>query len=109
MTFVKFGEMEGQKMHPEMRVIKLSMENELKMEDFFEAMDALNDATKEYSQKLSVELEVSVKTADQIQYIRSRSRWSQELEDRIITASKAGFEIDCLSGEEEEQLTELGF
>lgn len=54
-------------------------------------------------------LGVSAEVADQIYYLRTRSRWTQALEDRIVKAAKADVFIRTTSGEEEEFLTQAGF
>lgn len=103
-------------MHPEMDAvcIRISPEDQQdskKMSEIQKVMDAMCDATIEYEHKLMQELGIDEYTAQNITYLRGRSRWSQELEDRVIKASKAGHsqKIPCLSGEEEEYLEAHGF
>ena len=70
-------------------------------------MDAVNDflaeqqdAMVEYIKKLSKELGVSEETANMVAYLRSRSRWSEELEKKVIEAGEKGeiTMLDILNG-----------
>jgi SOS response regulatory protein OraA/RecX len=57
------------------------------MNDLFDAMqDAFVAETKETAE----ELEVDDAFASAIVYLRSRSRWTQELEDKLIQMCKNG-------------------
>jgi len=62
-----------------------------------EAMDALNDFMDEWQDAMvkyileeAKRLGVSDKCAGDIIYLRTRSRWTQELEDELIRMDKAG-------------------
>jgi hypothetical protein len=99
-------------MHPNYRtfVAEMPVNDEEKMREFQEAMDVYHDEVNKHIEKLAKELGVSDMQAGDIFYLRSRSRWSQELENRIIAAHKATKKnIVCTSGEEETTLQELGF
>jgi len=89
---------------------EIPLEDEKKMQEFQEMMDQLTQETVIYERKLAEELGVPVAQVGNIVYLRTRSRWSQELEDRLVKAYKSGAtDISVLSGEEEEDLQRLGF
>jgi hypothetical protein len=90
--------------------IQIPVNDSEKMKQFQEFMDVVHDETNNYIQNLAKELGVSDMQAGDIWYLRSRSRWTQKLENRIVAAHKAtGKSIVCTSGEEEETLQQLGF
>ncbi|SRR5229473_5135347 len=99
-------------MHKDMRVVRIelpSIDSEEQMEAFTQTMDILQQETYRYAQKIGKELHVSDRVALEIVYLRGRSRWSQELEERIVRAyTEKEVVIVCTSGEEELQLQELG-
>lgn len=88
-------------------VLQIPYDDEEKMEEFQKIMDEYHDEMERYTKEVAKEL--GIEDANQIVYLRSRSRWSQELEDRIIKAEKNGHSIITLAGEEEEQLKKLGY
>ena len=100
-------------MHPETKVFALDIpvNDPEKMEEFNKVMVKYQDAVVEHVTKLAKELGVREGTAQNIWYLRSRSRWSQNLEDRIIKADQAGISINPMHPEltEEEQLKKAGF
>jgi len=98
--------------HPNYRsfCVELSPEmNEKQQNEFQEFMNDLHDALAEHVEEVAKGLEISTENAGQIIYLRGRSRWTQELEDRIVVAMKAGHSIICTMGEEGKQLEDLGF
>jgi len=98
--------------HPEMKsfVAEIPLNDPEKMALLQQMMNEYHDHMNEYAKSISQELGVSEGQADQILYLRGRSRWSQELEDRIIKAHKeSGKVVITLAGEEEENLQELGY
>lgn len=96
--------------HPHHQVysVEVPVNDPEKMEKFQELMDQANQATDDYIGELSAELGIDYPTAMNVWYLRGRSRWTKELEDRIIAAGKAGHDI-IVNGDEEEKLKELGF
>lgn len=61
-----------------------------------EAMNAVQDAQVDYIRSLAVELRVAEQTAMDIWYLRSRSRWTKELEQKLIDADHAGNPINSI-------------
>jgi len=53
-------------------------------------MDALADQWDKNSEKLAKELGVSLSCATNIQYLRTRSRWTPKLEQKLIDIDKNG-------------------
>lgn len=98
-------------MHPNYQnfVVRMPVENKEEMDEFQQVMNAYHDVLNRHHADIAEELGISDHDAMQIVYLRSRSRWSQELEDRLIKAYKAGHSVICTSGEEAERLEELGF
>jgi hypothetical protein len=67
-----------------------------------EAMDLWQDSMDEEQRQIAQDLGVSEETASSIQYLRTRSRWTQEKENELIARDKAGNPMDpdlVLSGE----------
>lgn len=97
--------------HPESKsfVVEIPVNDPEKMEAFQEAMNAYQDELVKYISDLAKKLGVSEMTAQNIWYLRGRSRWRQETEDRLICADQAGVVINTLSGEEQEELEKAGF
>lgn len=60
------------------------------MEAFQKIMDEINDATCKYIQNLAKELNVSEGCAADVWYLRTRSRWTHELEAELIRLHRAG-------------------
>lgn len=58
------------------------------MEALNEVMSQHQDEICNYIVKLSQELNVSNKYASAIWYLRTRSRWTQELEDKLVQMCK---------------------
>lgn len=59
------------------------------MEVFQDFMNAQSDAYFDECDQIAKDLGVSHKYANAICYLRTRSRWTQELEDRLIEMCKA--------------------
>lgn len=53
-------------------------------------MNSVQDETAKYITKLSEELQVSEACAWDVWYLRSRSRWTQNLENELIQLHKDG-------------------
>lgn len=98
-------------MHPEYDVYmgKIPIDNPEDMEQFQQRVDKIAESLNLHITHVAKKLGVSHTTASNIVYLRGRSRWTQELEDRIVNASKAGHEINLPVGDEEEELAALGF
>jgi len=82
--------------------IEIPLEDEEKMEKFQEVMDDVVNETNFYIENLATTLGVNERVAADIWYLRTRARWTQELENQIIAAAKAGCPIDSgsiLNGE----------
>ena len=70
------------------------------MEKFQQVMDTLADASNEHAAKEAAQLNISSHDMESIQYLRTRSRWTQEKEDHLIRLAKAGEKLpNVLSGE----------
>lgn len=64
------------------------------------ALQAIGGLPETEAEKFAKKLGVSVECASDVIYLRSRSRWTQELEDKLIQAHKNGesvnvFEFGC--------------
>ena len=81
------------------------------MESFHKAMDEYQDEMIKYQESLGKELGIDGFYAGDIIYLRSRSRWNQELENRLIAYYKTNPKESCpmMDGEENEWLSERGF
>lgn len=79
-------------MHPKLTpfVAEIPFNDPDKMALFQDAMDALHEATKKYIRKLALELEVGEECASDVWYLRTRSRWSEELEAKLIQLHRDG-------------------
>lgn len=55
-----------------------------------ELMKLVQDETTKYIQDLAVELKISKACAMDVYYLRTRSRWTQELEDQLIDLHAKG-------------------
>ncbi len=89
--------------------VEIPVGDEEKMQEFQAAMDALQDDIERYIRGIATELGLEHGAACDIYYLRTRSRWTQDLEDRCVRAMKAGHSLPVLSGEESEELERLGF
>ena len=64
--------------------------DEQQMAQFQQLMAELHEAYDQESQSIAKQLVVSLGCALDVQYLRSRSRWTQELEDRLIQLHREG-------------------
>ena len=64
------------------------VEEEGKLAEFNQFMDTLQDAYVVEAQGIQKQFGVSDSCALNIQYLRSRSRWTQELENELIRMDK---------------------
>lgn len=90
-------------MHPDYKVQVLELSGDATQEEkdaFNKAMDAQQEAMFDDQKNISNMLKVSLHTAGLIQYLRSRSRWTQEKEDELVRLDQAGEELpNVLAGE----------
>ena len=99
-------------MHPELTsfVAEMPTNDEKAMDAFQEMINKVAEETNKYAENLAKELGVSDWCAMDITYLRGWPHWTQELENRLIAADKAGKPCPkVLSGEESEWLDENGF
>lgn len=66
------------------------LQNREKMDAFSEMMAKVQDETVAYIKQLAVELNASEECAMDVFYLRTRSRWTQELENELIQLHKSG-------------------
>lgn len=67
---------------------------------FNKLMDAWQEAMLEEQKNIAQNLNVTLYAAGLIQYLRSRSRWTQEKEDELVRLDQAGEELpNVLAGE----------
>ena len=66
------------------------LQNEELMKDFQDAMDSYHKEMVDHIIKIAEELGVSTGCAADVVYLRTRSRWTQELENELIRRSKEG-------------------
>lgn len=74
-------------------VISLSgddLKDQKKMNDLQQSMDAYFDAVEAGIKELAKELEISEDCAHDVYYLRTRSRWTQELENKLIDLHSKG-------------------
>jgi hypothetical protein len=70
--------------------VQIPVDDTQKMEQFQEMMDKIYDETYRYITDLADKLNVSEACASDIVYLRSRSRWTPELEQLLIQLHKEG-------------------
>lgn len=71
-------------------VIEMENPTELDLNNLTELMNRIQDETVEYISKLSDELNISENCAADVHYFRTRLRWTQELEDKLIELHRVG-------------------
>jgi len=60
------------------------------LEHFNKVMQEVHDAIEKDIQQISSEFGISYEAACHVQYLRSRTRWTQEKEDYLIQLDKEG-------------------
>lgn len=70
--------------------IEIPINDEQGMKDFQEIMDSLAEETNQYIINLSKELNISMRCASDVWYLRTRSRWSEENEKELIRLHSVG-------------------
>lgn len=60
------------------------------MNEFQKMMDKIHDATTKYIKNLMVELNISQACAFDVWYLRTRSRWTEQLEIELIELHRNG-------------------
>jgi hypothetical protein len=91
-------------MHPDLRTfsVNIPVDDTDAMKDFQAAMDEVADAWNREVEKFAAENNVTWKCASDVMYLRTRSRWTQELEDRLMQLYKDGKEVNIFEWPEEE-------
>jgi hypothetical protein len=88
--------------------VEIPLNDKEKMQEFQELMNELAEKTNNCIEDLAKELEIPIGLAGDIWYLRTRSRWSENLEKAFIKASLEGHQI-IPNGDEVEKLIELGY
>lgn len=71
-------------------VMNVPLDDSDAMDEFQQFMDGYHDCMLKYIDGVAKQLNVSSSCANDIVYLRSRSRWTQELEDELIKLHKEG-------------------
>ena len=66
------------------------LKDEAKMAAFQDLMDAHADSMVQYIRDVADELDITDECAADVVYLRSRSRWTQALEDELIRLHDVG-------------------
>ena len=69
--------------------VQIPVNDSKAMDEFQKIMDKIHDETVDHIQKLADKLGVSWEWASDIWYLRTRSRWTQELEGKLIQMAKS--------------------
>jgi len=79
-------------MHRDLKIVstEIPVNDADKMAAFQQAMDSLAEQTDKYIQKLAKKLNISRDCAQDVWYLRTRSRWTQDLEKELIRLHRAG-------------------
>jgi len=88
--------------------LEIPVHDERKMKEFQSAMNEVHRRTNDYIVDLARELNISEGLAMDVWYIRTRSRWTQELEAAFIKAAQDGHKI-IPNGDEVDTLKKLGY
>ncbi len=78
--------------HPDQQVYSIDLTN-MNEEQWDEFQDIMNQVQDEYINevgKLALELNCTIECANDVMYLRGRSRWTQEHEDKLIQLHKEG-------------------
>lgn len=78
------------------------------MDALHKAMEAYQDAVNKHIYELAKKLGVDNEQARDIWYLRGRSRWTPELEVRLLACYRAGKTLNIMEDTNEE-LIKLGF
>jgi len=71
-------------------LIQKDLNNKETMDSFQEAMDSYRDAMVKHIRGIATELDISEDCAMDVWYLRSRGRWTEELETELIRLHKNG-------------------
>ena len=99
-------------MHPEYTAFSatIPVNDPEKMQAFQEAMNRHHDELNQHIEGLAIELGINSRDAGSIYLFRTRSRWNQPMEDRLVAAFRAGHGgVIFINGDEGDKLDELGF
>jgi len=79
-------------MHPDLKPfsIEVPIDDPVKMDEFSKAMAAQQEAHIKYIGDVAKELGINEDAANDIVYLRGRSRWTQEKEDYLVKLAKEG-------------------
>lgn len=90
-------------MHEDYEVVVFELSGDATQEEkdaFNKAMNTQQDAMSKDEKNIASTLNVSLHTAGLIQYLRTRSRWTQEKEDELVRLDQAGETLpNVLAGE----------
>lgn len=96
--------------HPNSFYVDMTNATQEDLDRYNRLMEKVHDETNKYiKEKIAEKLKIPSGLATQIYYLRTRSRWSQDLEDRIILAHRTTGTTDfrILAGEEHLVLQKL--
>jgi len=78
--------------------IEIPVGDDEAMGQFQEMMDKLAEETNKYTDEVAEKHDLTFGQASDVVYLRTRSRWTQELEDRLIKELKEGKDCNVFSG-----------
>ena len=76
---------------PQTFAIEIPVGDEKAMQEFNDLMDKIQNETVKYFQNIAKTLNVSETCASDIYYLRTRSRYTYELEQFLIQLDKSGY------------------
>ncbi len=80
--------------------VEIPVNDPQKMKEFTDAMNKMQDELVKYWSGVADELGIGYVDATSICYLRTRSRWTQEKEDYLISLAKEGKPLpNVMSGE----------
>lgn len=79
-------------MHPDQKPfsVEIPVHDHAKMDELNEALNELAESVNKYIKKLAKDLKITEHCAQDVWYLRTRSRWTQELEKELIRLHRAG-------------------
>lgn len=75
---------------PQIFSVEIPVHDPQAMEQFQQAMDSYHEELNRYISELAKKMGVSQACAMDVWYLRNRSRWNQELENKLIQLHKDG-------------------
>lgn len=70
--------------------IQVPVDDPVKMQEFNKVMDEVHDANTQAIEDIAEEFGVDFQWAMDVWYLRTRSRWTEEVECELIRMAKAG-------------------